>query len=64
MGKYTLSPEVSNDLHFCLQSFKYDTLPPQLSNYSNLTTDIFFPNASITFFFSFFFFGFFDFFLK
>jgi hypothetical protein len=38
-GKITLYPlEVFTDLHFCLQSFKCDTLPLKLSNCGNLTT--------------------------
>jgi hypothetical protein len=28
-GNYTLPPEVSTHFHFCLQSLKCDTLPPQ-----------------------------------
>ena len=37
-GNYILPSEIFTKLHFYLQSFKYDTLLPKLSNCDNLTT--------------------------
>jgi hypothetical protein len=56
LGKITLyTLEVSTNLHFCLKSFKCDTLPSKLSNCGNSTTLTFFSqNAPITYFIYFF----------